>query len=97
MTVAEIDAGQDVAVETEGVPVVNDEVVEIWLQTGGGPALCHLPSIRFTGETQTSDAQSTRCRNCIHQNVTVARQGRLSDGGAATVPSLFPQQRAICR
>src|SRR5688500_8066640 len=39
LAVFEVDGREDAAVETEGMAVVNDEVVEVGLQPDGGPAL----------------------------------------------------------
>ena len=42
----DVDAREDAAIEAECVAIVNDEVVEVWLQSCRCPPLFHDPSTR---------------------------------------------------
>src|SRR2546426_3815053 len=74
LAVLEIDAREDAAVEAEGMALVNDEVVEIGLQPGRGPALFDGPS---AGAVCDRDAARAALRAGDDQDAAVRGQGRL--------------------
>ena len=59
LAVLEVDASEDAAVESVGMAVVNDEVIEVRLQPGGGPALLGGPSA-----SSLRDREAARSRWC---------------------------------
>ena len=52
--VSEVDARENAAIEAEGVPIVNDEVVEERLQPIRRPSFLGAPSTRSTRDRHTS-------------------------------------------
>ena len=88
--ILEIDAREDVAVEAEGMALVNDEVVEVRLQPGRRPALFDIPSAGFLRDRNA--AACRRRRSCAIPLTSMSPSpvsSRLNDRRAA-LPLVLP-------
>src|SRR5687768_11726308 len=89
LAVVEIDTRENASVESERMAFVNDEVVEVRLETVGRPSLRDRPSAAIVRERDTTDAGFlTR-----EQNVTVGSHRGLHD--AVRRPLVLPQLFAV--
>ena len=74
--VLEIDAGQRAVVETEGMVVVDHEVVEVWIEIFRGPTLGDGPTVCSVSDRETPQAAAVADG---HQNVSVRKLRRLHE------------------
>src|SRR5262245_5876876 len=95
LAVREIDARENVSVETVRVALVHDEVVEVRLQTIRRPALFDAPSTGSVLDAETADAEAAAHRNRVDEEVAVRRHRGLHDGAA--LPRVLPQHFAVAR
>src|SRR3990172_12634598 len=95
LSVLEVDAGEDAAVEAEGMAFVNDDVVEVGLQPFRGPAFFDVPSAGSVRDRDAARADSPRGVGGAYQEVAVRDEGRLHDAEAR--PRMLPKERAVGR
>src|SRR5437667_9404186 len=89
LAVLKVNAREDVAVEAEGMTLVNDEVVEVGLQPVRGPALFDGPSALAVRDRKPARAQSAHHAHRVDQNAAIRRESRLDDRTA--FPRVLPQ------
>ncbi len=92
LAVRQTDAGQNTAIEAEGVVLVNDKVIEVRLQPLGRPALFGGPSV---GSVHNPDTARTAFAAGGEQDVPIRRHGRLYNRVAG--PGMLPEQLVIGR
>src|SRR4029453_1000292 len=90
-TVGQIDTGQNGAVEAERMAFVNDEVVEVRLQSSRRPALFDGPSPWSAGDRKTANAGASGHDDGVDEDAAVWSQGWLNDGRALYLPLMLPQ------
>src|SRR5688500_5836030 len=94
LTVFEIDASEVAAIEAEGKVLVNDEIVEVGLQSGGGPTLCGGPSTGSLCDRNSAYSNfGAEAGTATDQYVAVGGDGRLHN--AVALPRVLPKQRAV--
>src|SRR5262249_58913815 len=74
---------------------VNDEVVEVRLQPGRGPALLDAPSSGTVRDRDAADADFGESGAAADQDVAALDHGRLHD--AVDIPLVLPEQLAVGR
>src|SRR5439155_22091815 len=91
LAVLQVDAREKAAVEAEGMTFVNDEVVEIGLQSDRGPALFDGPSARSVPDRDTTHADfgAAEPGAAADEDVTVRSHRRLHD--AVARPRVLPE------
>src|SRR2546423_900524 len=92
--VGEIDAGKQAAVESIRMSAMNDEIVEVGLQSDRGPTFFRAPSIRAVRDGDAADAGfgAADAGSAADQKLARARDARLNDAVAG--PRVLPKLRA---
>src|SRR5689334_4457994 len=75
--------------------LVNDKIVEVGFQSGGGPALLDRPSTGAMRNRKAADAASSGGAGVVDQDVPVCDLGRLHDTAAR--PLDLPELLAVGR
>src|ERR1051325_2924044 len=92
LAVLEVDANERAAVEPEHISLMNDEIVEPWINIFRRPTLLHAPAagpLRYRNTSQSTAITHTQ------QQVAVRRETWLRDRN--TFPMVFPQNFSVSR
>src|SRR5262245_66134336 len=79
LAVRHVDARENAAVDAERMAVVNDEIIEIWLEAGRCPAFFDCPLPGLQSNRKAADALSPCGGDAVDENVAVCGDGRLHD------------------
>src|ERR1700683_1018691 len=95
LSVLQVDARQDAAIETEGVALVNYQVVEIRLEPGGCPHFLRRPTCRTLCDRQAPRTHSSAHVTAGNQDAAIRCHRRLQNGRTrpGMRPELFPARR----